>query len=251
MGLTWERSLAKGGDLLVLLAIADGCDDDGRYFWGSNARLAFKVRMTGRAVRYIQSRLLRSGELVAEVNAELVVPRGSQGYVPERFLHVRCVADWEAFRAEKISALDRRATEAKAGKDFRAHPGKDFRGGGKITSPARKNPVGPAEKSRMPIITDHLVDLLDRSSAGAADGPDVHAPAVPTQKQVEKLVHVLIDLDGPFDSLGDLTDAVKQACARAEFLYDSGVVARGIDSALVQRGFRPGHGLSHLRRSSL
>lgn len=249
MGLTWERSLAKGGDLLVLLAIADGCDDDGRYFWGSNSRLAFKVRMTGRAVRYIQSRLLRAGELVAEVNAELVVPRGSQGYVPERFLHVRCVADWEAFRAEKISALDRRAVEAKVGKDFRGRPGKDFRGGGKITTAARKNHDSDAEKSRRPIITDHLEDLLVRSSAGAADGPDAPAPDVPTQKQVEKLVHVLLDLDGPFSDLGALTEAVKKACSRAEFLYDSGVVARGIDSALVQRGFRPGHGLSQLRRS--
>lgn len=255
VGLTWERSLAKGGDLLVLLAIADGCDDEGRYFWGSNPRLAFKVRMTGRAVRYIQSRLLRGGELVAEVNLELVVPRGSKGYVPERFLHVRCVADWPAYRAEKISALTVRNAEAEGRKRLPPTPAKISARGGKITSRARKNPVAGEEKSRTGILTDHVVDLsedlLVGTSAAAVGGRDTTARELPTQKQVEKLVHILLDLDGPFTDLAELTDAVKDACARAEFRYDSGIVARGVDSALVQRGFAPGKGLERLRRSWL
>lgn len=62
MSAVWAASAAQSGDLLVLLAIADFCNDEGIAF-PSVATLAKKARLSPRQVKRTLSRLQRMGEL--------------------------------------------------------------------------------------------------------------------------------------------------------------------------------------------
>lgn len=62
-GIVWHGSLHKGGELLVLLAIADNASDESDEAYPSVGFLARKTRLTRRQVRYILSALYESGEL--------------------------------------------------------------------------------------------------------------------------------------------------------------------------------------------
>lgn len=247
VGLTWERSLAKGSDLLVLLTIADGCKDNGRNFWGSNLYLAYKCRMTDRAIRYIQRRMLDGGELMAEVNVELIIPDGSRGYIPDRFLHIRCIAEWDAYREENFSALQAREAADPERKRFPTAPAKISGTPGKSTSRGRKNHADPAEtfvQNDIALRSDLLVELsVDPLVGTSAAGPARRAREIPTQAQLEKLVHSLLEFE-TFTSIADLSDAVKCRCADAGFVDDPAPIIKAIDSALVQKGFGAGRGLS-------
>ena len=90
MSLVWQYSHAKGGELIILLAIADHADDDGRAFPGEE-RLAQKGRMTTRHVINCLKSLERSEELLIKrqrgrgrvnhyvVNLPLLIGRGKTG----------------------------------------------------------------------------------------------------------------------------------------------------------------------------
>ena len=69
--MVWERSLARGRARLVLLAIADHADADGRA-WPSFARLAERCRMHRSGVTRSVRHLIEIGELV-------VAGKGSRG----------------------------------------------------------------------------------------------------------------------------------------------------------------------------
>lgn len=60
--LVWEHSRATGVELLVLLAIADYTNDDGRA-WPSQDTIARKARCSDRTVRRVVDRLVELGEL--------------------------------------------------------------------------------------------------------------------------------------------------------------------------------------------
>lgn len=62
---SWRYSTAKGGDLLVLLAIADFANDDG-VAYPSIATLATKARLTPRNTQRAIRHLVTSGDLVLE-----------------------------------------------------------------------------------------------------------------------------------------------------------------------------------------
>jgi ribosomal protein S30 len=144
-GQVWKHSRAKGSPLLVLLAIADIADEQGRNAWPSPEHLAEKSRMTARAMRLILHRLERDGELTIELNADRRPVRS--GYTPAWFLHVRCVADPDAYtrgESEKFSETPFPAGRRATGKVFpspRPSTGKVFRLTGKITYANRKNRV--------------------------------------------------------------------------------------------------------------
>lgn len=59
----WRQSTATGNDRLVLLAIADAADDEGRNAWPSIATLAAKTRLDERTVRRIVRRLETEGHI--------------------------------------------------------------------------------------------------------------------------------------------------------------------------------------------
>lgn len=253
VGMVLSRSLAKGSEKLLLAIIADGADDDGKFCWAGTPYLAWKAGLTERGGRYVLERLLKDGEVVVEVNAQLIIPDGSRGYVPDRFLHVRCCYDWQAYGAENFAALKARAL---------ARPVRQ-------TLPDRAAKIAAHTGNRVPkqrkpasadLLDDLLGDLSRGTSAGAtADGgPDRRGPAerrqskpprvreVPTQAQAEKLVHVMLDaresLAAPFKDLADLYDEAKWRFADAGFLCDPDMVTRVCSSVLVQRGFSPGLG---------
>ena len=73
MGNVWSSSQAKGSALLVLLAIADHCHDDGDGAYPSINTLAKKTRLTRRNVQLLLRKLEVLGEL--EVNRS-AGPRG-------------------------------------------------------------------------------------------------------------------------------------------------------------------------------
>ena len=66
MNWVWESSQAVGNDRLVLLAIADRANDEGRDAWPSVSTLAQKTRLHARTVQRCIKSLLESGELEAE-----------------------------------------------------------------------------------------------------------------------------------------------------------------------------------------
>ena len=65
MSAVWKRSKAAGSELLMLLAIADHADDDGKAFPGTTS-LAKKTRTTPRNVRNLTKALEELGELRIE-----------------------------------------------------------------------------------------------------------------------------------------------------------------------------------------
>lgn len=76
MSHVWKHSQAKGGDLLVLLAIADFADDSGTAY-PSIATLGLKARLDGRNVQRSIRRLITAGELTL---SERQGPHGTNLY---------------------------------------------------------------------------------------------------------------------------------------------------------------------------
>ena len=104
----WELSTAKGGELLVLLAIADYAEDDGRHAWPTVLKLAAKSRMSERGVRDVLRRLEHLGELAIEKNT--TGRRVRDGHRPRAFMHVLCCADQPAKIAGESSSETGRIT---------------------------------------------------------------------------------------------------------------------------------------------
>jgi hypothetical protein len=61
MTAVWDHADVSGGDLLVLLAMADWADDDGRKCFPTQGTLAAKSRMTDRNLRYCLLKLESAG----------------------------------------------------------------------------------------------------------------------------------------------------------------------------------------------
>ncbi|MBW4722279.1 helix-turn-helix domain-containing protein [Saccharothrix obliqua] len=62
----WEKAPVAGTELLLVLAIADSADDDGRNAWPSIADLAQKTRLNERTVQRLLKRLARDGHITIE-----------------------------------------------------------------------------------------------------------------------------------------------------------------------------------------
>lgn len=65
MSNVWERSKQSGSSLLLLLALADWCDDRG-LCWPSYDKLAEKVRMSDRQTKRLVKQLETQGELIVK-----------------------------------------------------------------------------------------------------------------------------------------------------------------------------------------
>ncbi|GAA1315673.1 helix-turn-helix domain-containing protein [Saccharothrix xinjiangensis] len=63
----WEHAEAAGTDLLLLLAIADSADDQGRNAWPSIADLSRKTRLDERTVQRRLKRLHDQGRIAIEI----------------------------------------------------------------------------------------------------------------------------------------------------------------------------------------
>ncbi len=77
MSALWARSTRQGSELLVLLALADWADDDGRC-WPSVRSIARKARLSERGVQKILARLVDDGDVKVARNRG---PHGTNRYV--------------------------------------------------------------------------------------------------------------------------------------------------------------------------
>ena len=66
MSWVWERSPQKGEHLLLLLAIADFCDDHGKNAWPSKTVLGERCRLTEDQVKRGLRHLKECGELAVD-----------------------------------------------------------------------------------------------------------------------------------------------------------------------------------------
>jgi hypothetical protein len=141
--LVWERSRAKGSNLLVLLVLADCAQHDGRDAFPSVKYLAQHARLTVRGVRFVLAKLHADGEIVTEENVtDRPMTAGARQVIPPWFIHVRCVCDWPAYRGKDFPDSD--------GKDFPAD-GKDFPDGGKPATALYKEEILEQEDPRTEI----------------------------------------------------------------------------------------------------
>ncbi len=185
--LVWERSRAKGSDLLVLLCIADCATHEGRNAWPSVRHLSDHARLSERGTRYVLHRLESQGEIEIEFNtARRVVDTGTRQFVPEWFLHVRAVCEWESYQtqgthADFVSSVfqagrkNRRLESAKFsdsagpknGKELADNRKKDVGEIGKKTSNNRKDAA--LHKGRIQELDPRTLILEQEQPAAAAD----------------------------------------------------------------------------------
>lgn len=92
MNYVWEQSQTKGADRLMLLAIADSCNDDGEWAPGV-ARLAEKCGVTDRAAQYTLRRLEDQGELAVLAGEGFPTKNGrTNKYVMKRYREAQSIA---------------------------------------------------------------------------------------------------------------------------------------------------------------
>lgn len=151
--LVWERSRAKGGNLLMLLSIADYAKDDGRWAWPSARTLTWKTRLSSRAGELILMKLVRDGEIWPEWKAA----------EEKLYLHVRCVFDWDAYQDEG-PIREREKTSRNQNESFSRKLmtiASDRIAKAKSTTPKAKKPAIPSSSSD-PL--DPSIDPLVRES---------------------------------------------------------------------------------------
>ena len=88
----WDEAPFKGGDLLVLLALADFANDEGRCYPAIET-IARKTRLTTRAVQLAMREMTSEGWLVVE----------DRGRVHETNIYTILTARVKSFQGEKIS----------------------------------------------------------------------------------------------------------------------------------------------------
>lgn len=232
VGLVGQRARAKGSCLLVLIWIADGADDEGRFFWGTARYLADKSRLSLRGLRYILAKLKTGGEITEEPNNGRVQPRGSKGYIPDRFLHVRCIAEWDVYQQEGPPAKFAGSPPAKFAATRSPKARQSFPGGAVAHVIPQRQDLAAANKE------DLLVDLLVRTKAAPAAPipPDIPENQA-TFNQLEAVVHETMNGPEGFDGLSDFTEAVKVHCGQLQLLYHPPDLARAIASVTMVRGF--------------
>jgi len=132
MAAVWDYAQAKGGERLLLLAIADNAKDDGTGAWPSLTRLCAKTKFSERNVRYLLRKLEEAGELVIQPGAG---PHGCNlyrvvlaGWHPEQ----EDMSQWQKLPPAKIAP---RQNPSQGGAKSVAGRGKDFTEGGQPIAP--------------------------------------------------------------------------------------------------------------------
>lgn len=122
MSRVWDHSEQEGGDLLLLLALADWADDDG-YCWPKQAQLAAKARCSVRAVRDQLVRLTDAGEIERSDGRGRGV--GSTYRVLTGLAETTNGATPAAFAADKKRQVEARKAAAAAAFEARKAAGSD------------------------------------------------------------------------------------------------------------------------------
>ena len=147
MSKVWDNSTQKGSTLLLLLAIADFADENGRA-WPSIETLAKKIRMSTRSAQMMVRRLVEDGELQVEQNAG---PHGCNVY------HVLCL------EGEKFAGV-----KSLQGEKFVGGGEKNDTKGVKRASPepSLDPPIDPSVSTNVDAPTAAQDELLDLPPVG-------------------------------------------------------------------------------------
>lgn len=220
--LVWERANAKGGALLLMLAIADYAKDDGRFAFPSNKKLAEKTRLTVRAIQFVLRQLEADGELVEEQVGKL------------RYLHLRCVYDWDQLQAERAakSLQDENFSRGLTpeGSNDSANISRestsDFRGGMQIPDSSH--------------LSGSVIDPSSEQEHAAPSSPPLLKSVHAVENSINfalllKFAHEVIDVWTP--SIGELEieHGVEQLCIARRVPWDRDTVWRAVRSALGAR----------------
>jgi hypothetical protein len=242
--LVWERSRAGKSDLLMLVKIADGADDEGRNAWMEVPRLMKYCRASERAAQNTLCRLVDSGEIEIEYNDEgrEIVLRGGRRFRPKWFIHVRCVCAWDEYQQEVTESAE--PADLRRGRPKRKPAGSAVSRAIENRRNRRDNPQDRVEKTAetgSAYKEGSLSDLVVEQEQGAARPPD-HSNGRRTDDDphypvILKTAHDAIDLDGVTASLGQLAATTKSLCRirRLSFGDNSDVIAKAVDAALFQR----------------
>lgn len=226
----WESSKAKGGSLLVLLAIADYAADNGRDAFPSTYTLAWKSRLTQRQVRDILTTLQAANELLVEW--------GDDG---RRYLHLRCVfEDWPRIDKPPREWTERRS--AKIAEPRRKSP-RGLTPSGPETRKKSPSPRQSTSEPRKPTAGDPLSDPSSEEEHAAPSSPPLLKPVDAVENPINfglllKFAHEV--LDGSH-SIGDseIERDVEQLCIDRRVPWDRETVRRAVRSA---QGARRRHG---------
>jgi hypothetical protein len=225
--LVWERSRAKGSNLMMLLAISDYSKDDGRFAWPSPATLAFKTRLTQRGAELILKKLVKDGEVLPELEKD-----------GRFYLHLRCVCDWPAYQAEgEIPEREKFSRKVK-----RSFAEKLCRLAAKRAHGAAPYAKTAADSASVPLLIrqEPSVDPSKEPSEEKAGAVPRSFLAGENLTVITKLAHGMLDVLGlPKDAeLTEYAADLKQRCADVGLAYDSTVVWKALESAIWQRQHR-------------
>lgn len=162
MAQVWGHSRQSGGALLVLLALADFADDQGRS-WPSVPVLAEKARMSERNARYVLRSLETAGEIATIIGGGR---RGTSGYL------VTIGADIAPANPAGGQSLPGGKTQQKRG-NLRQKRGQPIAPEPSLTTkePSEKIPAtadaAPAIPPKAPTFTDQVGEAVQRSLGSA------------------------------------------------------------------------------------
>lgn len=248
--LVWERTRAKGSNLLMLLAIGDYAKDDGGWAWPSPRTLTKKTRLTERGGELVLTKLVLDREIAPEWDAA----------TKRLYLHIRCIRDWAAYQTEGPAAVTSEKISHKQSEKFslklvklalaaanqptrraKTATGKAKTAAGSLLSGSVSDPSRSLEhdpRADPPLLkpvenSDGRPDRAGapRRSAATDEDPNEHV------RVITKIVHEVLDLLAEADDVteGDVIDAVKRHCAVLDIAYRSDVVWSALASALYQR----------------
>lgn len=230
--LVWERTRAKGSNLLMLLAIADYAKDDGRWAYASARTLTWKSRLTGRGGELVLTKLVADGEVWPEWHAA------------ERrlYLHLRCVMDWAAYQTEGPPPPYGEKFSRKQSENFsRKLIALAARKANERAATA-KSAAGKAKSAATSLCSEIREDPFRSEKQGAS--PD-HPPVQPVENPernlgvVTKIAHDVLDLYALADAVSerDVVDGIELRCSPNALAIATtrDLVYRAIASAVYQR----------------
>jgi hypothetical protein len=238
----WRYSQAPDTiGLLILLALADWCDDEG-YCFPSRRAICAK---TGASLTTVK-RKLHAARTRQEL--ERVSVKGRAAPSPREFIGRTGFQPTNVYRLTLVDKLGTKRPEVLArNSGVRQAPLSDRRGalkrghGGSEGGATADQKVGPGPSASL--LTDTSDDTsVDTSvvKAGALPPPAGEETTEDPEQNlgvITRLAHDVLDVYGEVPGLdyADLVDAVKGRCAFFHVAYNSGVVTRALESALYQR----------------
>jgi hypothetical protein len=238
MTAVWRYSQAPTiGGLLILIAMADWCDDDG-YCYPSHRAIALKTGASVATVKRTLREHIGRGEVeqVAVKGHDVPSPRefvGRTGFQPTNLYRVTLVDKLGSPRPQLLAR--NRVTMTPLSKSKGGHP-----------DPERVVTASPKEGSLASgsLLSDTSEDPSEDPSEGSPDraGAPRRSPADDESPEenigvITRIVHEVLDLYAAADDVteADVIETVKRHCAQLGIAYQSDVVWRAFESAVVQR----------------